>query len=143
MKRKEIIELNGEEYTLELNRQSFIQIDKICNIQKIYEQLNENLYEYVEDIDDNYNPLQSSPTEEEIKKKVEEKVKLMDKVMERAFFIWMFPNHGFTISKVREILKPYFEDEEKHNFLEQKFEEYLSLCISIKEAPNDDDTKKA
>ena len=34
MKRNEIIELNGVEYTLELNRDSFIQIDKICNVKK-------------------------------------------------------------------------------------------------------------
>ena len=29
MKKNEIIELNGVEYTLELNRDSFVQIDKI------------------------------------------------------------------------------------------------------------------
>ena len=34
MKRNEIIELNGVEYTLELNRDSFLQIDKICNIKR-------------------------------------------------------------------------------------------------------------
>ena len=32
MKKNEIIELNGVEYTVELNRESFLQIDKICNI---------------------------------------------------------------------------------------------------------------
>ena len=51
MKRTEIIELNGVEYTLELNRDSFIQIDKICNVQKSMEIIQKNLYDYVEDID--------------------------------------------------------------------------------------------
>ena len=37
MKKNEIIELNGVEYTLELNRDSFLQIDKICDIKKSIE----------------------------------------------------------------------------------------------------------
>ena len=55
MKRNEIIELNGVEYTLELNRESFLQIDKICNVKKSMEIIQRGLYEYVEEIDDNYN----------------------------------------------------------------------------------------
>jgi len=37
MKKNEIIELNGKEYTLELNRDSFLQIDKICNVKNSME----------------------------------------------------------------------------------------------------------
>ena len=51
MKRNEIIELNGKEYTLELNRDSFLQIDKICNIEKSMAIINKSPYEYVEEID--------------------------------------------------------------------------------------------
>ena len=54
MKKNEIIELNGVEYTLELNRDSFLQIDKICNVQKSMEIIQKGLYEYVDEIDDNH-----------------------------------------------------------------------------------------
>ena len=60
MKKNEIIELNGVEYTLELNRDSFLQIDKICNVQKSMEIIQKGLYEYVDEIDDNYNPLENT-----------------------------------------------------------------------------------
>lgn len=71
MKRNEVIELNGKEYTLELNRDSFLQIDKICNVQKSFEIINRGLYEYTEEIDDNYNPLEDSIDDEKIEKEIE------------------------------------------------------------------------
>ena len=66
MKKNEVIELNGEEYTLELNRDSFLQIDKICNVKKSMEIISRGLYDYVEDIDDDYNPLENITTDEEL-----------------------------------------------------------------------------
>ena len=71
MKRNEIIELNGVEYTLELNRDSFLQIDKICNVQKSMAILHRPLYERVEEIDDNYNPFDNVISDEELEKEVE------------------------------------------------------------------------
>ena len=138
MKRNEIIELNGKEYTLELNRDSFLQIDKICNIQKSMEIVQRGLYEYVEDIDDNYNPFENTIDEDEIKKEVELKEETLHKIIERAFFIWLYPNHKLTITEVKNILKPYFDNEEKANFIGEKYGEYIQKCVEIRESYNEE-----
>ena len=49
MKKNEIIELNGIEYTLELNRDSFIQIDRLCNIDKSVKIIFSDLYDFVDE----------------------------------------------------------------------------------------------
>ena len=134
MKRNEIIELNGVEYTLELNRESFLQIDKICNVQKSMDIINRGLYDYVDDIDDDYNPLENSISDEDIEKDIELKEQTLHKMVERAFFIWLYPNHKLTISEVKEILKPYLEDAEKSQFIGEKLGYYLQESISIRES---------
>ena len=136
MKRNEIIELNGEEYTLELNRDSFLQIDKICNVTKSMQIIYRGLYEYNEDIDDNYNPLENTPTDEELEKEFELKEKTLNSLSEKAFFVWLYPNHKLPISKVKELIKPYLEDEEKAKWLGEKLGYYLQECVSIREEYN-------
>ena len=136
MKKNEIIELNGVEYTLELNRESFLQIDKICNVQKSMEIIQRGLYDYVEEIDDNYNPFEDITTDEDIEKEVKLKEDTLYKIVERAFFIWLFPNHKLPISKVKEIIKPYLEDEEKALWIGEKLGEYLQKCVEIREEYN-------
>lgn len=136
MKKNEIIELNGVEYTLELNRDSFLQIDKICNVQKSMETIQKNLYDYVDDIDDNYNPLEDSINDEDIEKEIKEKENIMHKIIERSFFIWMYPNHKLPISQVKEILAPYFEEDKKLEWLGEKLGQYLQECVEIREDYN-------
>ena len=136
MKKNEIIELNGVEYTLELNRDSFLQIDKICNVQKSLEIIQKDLYEYVDEIDDNYNPLENNVTEEDLDKAVAEKEEILHKIVERAFFIWLYPKHKLTITQVKEILKPYLEDEKKVQFISEKLGQYLQECVEIREEYN-------
>lgn len=136
MKKNEIIELNGEEYTLELNRDSFLQIDKICNVQRAFEIINRGLYDYVDEIDDNYDPTKDIPSDEALEKEVELKEKELHKLVENSLFIWLYPNHKLTISQVRELVKPYLEDEEKANFIGQKVGEYLKECVNIRESYN-------
>lgn len=138
MKKNEIIELNGEEYTLELNRDSFLQIDKICDVQKAFEIINRGLYDYVDEIDDNYNPLENIPDEDALEKEVALKEKELHKLVENSLFIWMYPNHKLPISKVREIVKPYLEDEEKADYIGQKVGEFLKECINIRESYNEE-----
>lgn len=133
MKRTKTISLNEKEYTLELNRESFIQIDKICNIRRLMAQLQKQPYEYVDEIDDDYNPLENTPTIEDIEKDVEEKAINTKKLYENSFFIWLYPNHKLKISEVREILKPYFEDNDKFVELDKIFNETLEECVSIKD----------
>lgn len=136
MKKNEIIELNGVEYTLELNRDSFIQIDKICDVDKSMAIMERKLYDYVDEIDDNYNPLENILTDDEIEAEIELKNQTLHKIVERAFFIWLYPNHKLTISQVREIVAPYLEDEEKSQYIGAKLGEYLRKCVEIREAYN-------
>lgn len=136
MKRNEIIELNGVEYTLELNRESFLQIDKICNVQKSMQIIQRGLYDYVDEIDDNYNPFEDITTDEDIEKEVELKENTLYKIVERSFFIWLYPNHKLTISQVKEIVKPYLEDEEKALWIGERLGEYLQKCVEIREEYN-------
>ena len=138
MKRNEIIELNGVEYTLELNRDSFLQIDKICNVKKSMEIINRDLYEYQEDIDDDYNPFENNVSDEDLEKEVELKEQTLCKIVERAFFIWLYPNHKLTISQVKEIIKPYLEEENKINFIGEKLGYYLQECVKIRESYNEE-----
>lgn len=136
MKKNEIIELNGVEYTLELNRDSFLQIDKICNVQESMKIIQKGLYEYVDEIDDDYNPLEDAVTDEEIEKEVKLKEDTLNKIVVRSFFIWMYPNHQLKISQVKEILKPYLEDEKKAEWLGEKLGQYLQECVEIRQEYN-------
>lgn len=138
MKKNEIIELNGVEYTLELNRNSFLQIDKICNVQKSMELIQKGLYDYVEEIDDNYNPLEDEISDEDLEAEVAAKEKTLHKIIERSFFIWMYPNHKLTISQVKEIIKPYLEDEEKAAWIGEKLGKYLQECVEIRQEYNEE-----
>ena len=139
MKRNEIIELNGKEYTLELNRDSFLQIDKICNIEKSMEIIKKSPYEYVEEIDDDYNPFEDAIDDEKVEKTIEDKETTLRKLVERSFFIWLYPNHKLTISQVKEIVAPYLEgDDEKANFIGEKLGYYLQECVSMREAYNEE-----
>ena len=134
MKRNEIIELNGEEYTLELNRDSFLQIDKICNVSESMSIIYRGLYEYKEEIDDNYNPLEDMLTDEQIEEELNLKEKKLNNLAEKAFFIWLYPNHRLPISKVKELIKPYLEDEEKALWLGDKLGHYLQECVQIRDS---------
>ena len=136
MKKNEIIELNGVEYTLELNRDSFIQIDKICNIDKSFEIIYRKLYDYIEEIDDNYNPLENAITDEELQKEIELKEETLSKLVSRCLFIWLYPNYKLPISKVQEMVKPYLEDEEKAQMIGNKIGQCLKECIDIREEYN-------
>ena len=136
MKKNEIIELNGTEYTLELNRDSFIQIDRICNIQKSMSIIQEELYNYVDEIDDDFNPESVIIDDEELEQKVIEKEETLKKIVERAFLVWLYPNHHLKPSEVREILKPYFEDDIKAKWIGEKLGQYLQECVEIRDNYN-------
>ncbi len=136
MKRNEIIELNGKEYTLELNRDSFLQIDKICNVSKSMAIINSDLYERIDDIDDNYNPLENMVSEEELDEKAKKIEETLNKLAIRSFFIWLYPNHKLTITQVQELLKPYLEDVDKAEFIGEKLGYYLQQCVAIRQEYN-------
>ena len=140
MKKNEIIELNGTEYTLELNRQSFLQIDKLCNIDKSFEIMHRGFYKYMDnvEIDDNFDidSISEDISDDSIEKEAKLKEDILKKVVERAFLIWLNPNHHLNITQVREILKPYFENEDKAKYLFEKYGQYLQECYQIREDYN-------
>lgn len=138
MKRNEIIELNGEEYTLELNRDSFIQIDKLCNIEKSMNTIKKDLYDYFdeEELTDDFDLNKLNVDEDKIEEELKAKEKKIKDIMERAFLIWLNPNHHLTISQVRELLKPYFDNEEKFTWLGEQYGKFLQECVEIREDYN-------
>lgn len=132
MKKNEIIELNGVEYTLELNRDSFLKIDQYSNIQKSMEIVQKDLYEHIDEIDDNTDPFAKNISDEDIENAMNEKINTLHKIIERAFWIWMYPNHKFPISKVQEILKPYYDDNKKFEYISERYGEYIQKCVEIR-----------
>ena len=140
MKKNEIIELNGTEYTLELNRLSFLQIDKLCNIDKSFGIMQRGFYKYMDnvEIDDNFDidSIAEDISDDNIEKEAKLKEEVLRKVVERAFLIWLNPNHHLNITQVRELLKPYFDDEEKAKYLFEKYGQYLQECYQIREDYN-------
>ena len=138
MKKNEIIELNGKEYTLELNRDSFIQIDRACNIQKSMEIIYRNMYDYYDEqeLDDNFNPELLLVNDEDLDKEVELKTKTLEKLVTRSFLIWLYPNHKLTPAQVKELITPYLEDEEKSKWIGEKTGGYLQECINIRDEYN-------
>jgi len=140
MKKNEIIELNGVEYTLELNRDSFLQIDQLCNIQKSMEIIDRGLYKYMDEdeLSDDFDINSLSVNEDALKQEIELKEKTLYKIIERAFLIWLNPNHHLKPSEVKEILKPYFEDEKKAKWIGEKYGKYLQECIEIRESYNEE-----
>lgn len=138
MKKNEIIELNGVEYTLELNRESFIQIDKLCNIEKSMNMVKKDLYEYLdeEELTDDFDLDKLNVDEDKLEEEVEAKEKKIKDIMERAFLIWLNPNHHLNISQIREILKPYYEDDDKFSWLGEHYGKFLQECVEIREEYN-------
>lgn len=138
MKKNEIIELNGKEYTLELNRDSFIQIDRACNIDKSMKIIFSDLYDYYDEkeLDDDFNPELLLVNDDELDKLVELKNETLEKLVIRSFLIWLYPNHHLTITEVKKIVEPYLEDEKKSSWIGNKIGEYLQECVNIRDAYN-------
>lgn len=132
MKKNEIIKLNDIEYTLELNRDTFLKIDQYSNIQKSMDIIHKDLYDYVEDVTDDIDPFAEKLDDEVIENAIKEKLDTLHKIIERAFWLWLYPNHKLNITQIREILKPYFDDEEKFKWISEKYGEYLQKCIEIR-----------
>jgi hypothetical protein len=137
MKKNEIIELNDFEYTLELNRDSFLKIDQYSNVKKSMETIQKDLYEYIDEIDDNTDPFAEEIDYDKLEEDANNKLNTLYKILERAFWIWLYPEHKLNITQVKEILKPYFDDEEKFQWLCEKYGEYMQKCVEIRNEYNE------
>lgn len=140
MKKNEIIELNGVEYTLELNRESFLAIDKICNVSKTFSIINKPLYEYDDEkeLAEDYDPFAEVPNEEKMEEYVKEKEDIMRKLVERSLFVWLYPNHKLSIDEVRKLVEPYYETEEKSEEIGKIVGKLLGKCIEIRDQYNEE-----
>ncbi len=135
MKLNEIIELNGKEYTVELNRESILKIDQYTNMKNASDKINKSVIKDKSNIElkDDEDPFAESISEDKLEKDTEEKQELIKKVMTRAFWIWLYPVEKMSISQVEEILSPYFEDEEKAEKISDIYEDLSKKSVDIRQ----------
>lgn len=138
MKKQEIIELNGQEYTLTFNRESYIKIDQYSNIKNTFRVVNSGLYDYIDEITDEDNPFEKEFDFEAMDLEIERKENIFKRMITRGFYILLYPEHQLKISEVEQLLKPYFGDEEKEEELSDKFGECLAKCIQIRNEYNEE-----
>lgn len=134
MKRNEIIKLNDVEYTLELNRESVVRIEQYTNYKRVYKDISKPLFEYKDEIKENENPFENEIEFEKMQEEAEKKLKLLQEIITKAFWIWLYPNHKLNISEVEKILKPYLEDDsEKWQEINIMYGKYMQLSTEINE----------
>lgn len=135
MKLNEIIELNGKEYTVELNRESILKIDQYTNVKKANEKIHETVLIDKSEIElkDDEDPFAESIPEEKLEKEAQEKEEIIKKVMSRAFWIWLYPQEKLSISQVDKILAPYFESDEKAKELSDIYEDLSKKSVDIRQ----------
>ena len=135
MKLNEIIELNGKEYTVELNRESILRIEQYTNLKETSSKINESVLKdkSQEEISEDENPFAEEISEDELDSEEEDKEKLIKKVMVRAFWIWLYPQEKLTISQVEEILSPYYDDAEKAEELSNLYVDLSNKSVDIRQ----------
>lgn len=131
MKKNEIIELNGKEYTLELNRESAIRIEQYTNLQKTMREINKPLINYVDEIEKGTNPFENEIDFDLMEQEAENKLKNLHKIIENAFWIWLYPNHKLDKDEVSKIIAPYYETDEKMEFISKKYSELMEKSTEI------------
>lgn len=135
MKLDEIIKLNGKEYTVELNRESILKIEQYTNLTKSSEEIQKSIFEDKSDKEvlDDENPFAEEISEDDIENSAKTKEDTIKKVFVRAFWIWLYPKEKLAISKVEEILKPYFEDDEKAQELSNMYLDLSKKSVDIRD----------
>jgi hypothetical protein len=134
MKLHEIIELNGKEYTVELNRESVTRIEQYTNIEEADKTIKATPItdKTNSEITDGENPFEEVIDYDEIDKMVEEKEKTIRNVISRAFWIWLYPVEKLDYSKVKEILEPYFVEEDKANYISEKYTYLAQKSVEVR-----------
>lgn len=134
MIKEEIIELNGKEYTVTLNRETFVKISQVVDIDECINLLNNgmSLFEHIDNPNDDYDPYAESIDFDAIDGKSEEYAKKMENFFVYGFHILLYPNHHLKISEVKALLDDYLDDEDKAVKLGKKYGELLGKCIAMK-----------
>lgn len=135
MKLNELIELNGKEYKVELNRESIVRIEQYINMEEVSAIMSKQVFEDKSkvEISDDEDPFSTAIEDEEIEKLAQEKVKAITKVYTRAFWIWLYPQEKLSLKEVAEILKPYLEDESKAQYIAEKYQYLSEKSVEIRQ----------
>ena len=134
MKLNVTIELNGKEYTVELNRESALRIEQYTKIKNAAEIMSKEVYQdkSSSEILENEDPFASVIDEDEIEKLNQQKEDYLKELFIRAFWIWLYPVEKLNINQVKEILQSYFEDDEKAMYLAEKYQYFSEKSVEVR-----------
>lgn len=135
MKLDETIELNGKEYTVELNRESVVRVEQYTKTKEAAMIMNKEVYSDKSNVEigDDEDPFASVIDEDEIEKLNAEKDKYLRKMFSRAFWIWLYPVEKLTLKQVEEILEPYFVEESKAVYLAEKYQYFTEKSVEVRQ----------
>lgn len=132
MEKIEIVELNGKNYELVLNRESFVRIDRICNINETMRMGSKPSYELLDNIADDYNPMEDITMDTVFETEMN-RLNALKKMIKMTFFVLLYPKNQLKISEVDELIEPYFENNEKIEKISTKVGELLQQCTELKD----------
>lgn len=133
MELNETIKLNEVEYTLTLNRESAIHIERYAKVQESMQEVSKPTIDYVDrDIQKGENPFANPIDEDKLLEEVDSKEELLVKTISKAFWVWLYPKHQLDYEEVYPIIKSYMTDTEKAEFIGTKYAEYLDKSISVR-----------
>ena len=135
MKLNEIIELNGKEYTVELNRESILRIEQYTNFKQSSDKINSAILEDKsnKDIKDGEDPFGEEINEDKLEEEAKAKEEEVRKVMSRAFWIWLYPKEKLPIGEVEKILEPYYQSEETAKKLTDMYLDLTEKSVDIRQ----------
>lgn len=135
MKLNEVIELNGKEYTVELNRDSVVKINQYINMNSAINIIDKPIYEDKSNIEisDNENPFADIISDEELIKQSQIREETLRKVYTRAFWIWLYPIEKMPIKEVAKILEEYLTDDKKAEYISNKYAEFMTKSLELRE----------
>lgn len=135
MKLNDILELNGKEYTVELNRESVLRIEQYTDTMGIAKLIEQPIIEDKrnKEIESGENPFEGAIEEEELEKIAKERGDAIKETVVRAFWIWLYPVEKLDIKEVRELLEPYIEDETKAQYISDKYAEFMKKSVEVRE----------
>lgn len=132
MEKIEIVELNGKKYELVLNRESFVRIDRICDVNATMYLGSKPTYEVLDEIPEDYNPMEDMSMDKVFETETK-RLNGLKKLISMTLFVLMYPKNKLTPKEVQEIVETYFEDDKKIEEISTKVGELLQQCIEMKD----------
>ena len=108
-----------------------MKIEQYTNLQKSLVEIRKDVIDHIEEIKENENPFAEEIDIDEMQKKAEEKLNILHRIIERAFWIWLYPKHKLNINEVKEIIAPYYEDDSKMEYISELYNDLLNKSYTI------------